>query len=208
MFEINPIHAAYAVMVIGMVFCFIASRKKTKGIRSGADEFVFLFAELSNYIAPNPPKEGLRTEDLGGGKVRPLPMEEQPHALRDIIKRANASKSVRLYSLLVDAENEVKELAGKNRTYKAQFYTPIRQIFLMTHVFLNGCENLQTIDTEKKLEQFNSFLLEQVDHRMVLLKRISGERSEDYQKLNKVYADEMEAREKEEIEAKMKGRRK
>ena len=204
MFEINPIHIAYGVMIIGMMFCFIASRKKTKGVRNGADEFVFLFAEISNYVSPNPPKEGLRVENLGGGRVKPLPLEQQPHEVRDIIKRANANKTVNLYALLMDAESEMKEIAGKNKTYTAQFYTPIRQVYLMTHVFLNGCENLKNIDTETKLEQFNSFLLEQVDHRMMLLKRISGEKAEAYRRLNKVYAAEMEAREKEEMEARMK----
>ena len=204
MFEINPIHIAYGVMIIGMMFCFIASRKKTKGVRSGADEFVFLFADISNYVSPNPPKEGLRVEKLGGGRVKPLPIEQQHHEIREIIKRANANKTVQLYSLLMDAESEMKEIAGKNKTYTAQFYAPIHQVFLMTHTFLNGCENLKTIDTEKKLEQFNSFLLNQVDHRMMLLKRISGDKADVYRRLNKVYAAEMEAREREEMEAKMK----
>ncbi len=203
MFEFNPISLAYGVMVVGMVLCFIASRKVKKGIRGGADGFVFRFVEISNYVSPMPPSAGLAVEELKGGKVRALPLKEQSKEIRDIVKRANGHQVVQMFAELVNAEAEVEELAGKNRTYKEQFYAPIHRTLLMTHTFLNGCENLDTIDTDAKRRQFDSFLLEQVDHRLMLLKRISGEKSEEYAKMNKVYADEMEARELAEIEQRM-----
>lgn len=204
MFEFNPIHLAYAVMIIGMIFCFIASKKAGKGIRGGADEFAFQFVKLSNFISPMPPEEKLRVEELGEGRVKALPAKEQPKEIRDIMKRANSYQSVEMYTSLVKAADHLEELVGKNRTNKAQFLVPVNELLVMTHVFLTGCENPDTIDTQEKREQFDSFLQDQVAHRMVLLKRISGEKSEEYQKLNRVYADEMEAREIEEFEAKMK----
>ena len=69
----------------------------------------------------------------------------------------------------------------------------------MTHTFLTGCENLASIDTESKLEEFNSFLNEQVPHRMTLLRLISGSLADEYRELNKVYAVEMEQIEREQM---------
>ena len=65
-----------------------------------------------------------------------------------------------------------------------------------------GCENLDTITTQEQREQFDSYLQDQVKHRMVLLKRIQGISGDEYAKLNKVYAAEMEKAEQEELEAK------
>ena len=62
----------------------------------------------------------------------------------------------------------------------------------MTHTFLTGCENLAVLDTESKLEEFNSFLNDQVQHRMTLLRLINGSLADEYRELNKVYAAEME----------------
>lgn len=209
MLSFNPIQLAYGVMIVGMVLCFVLSRNFKKDMRKESDKFALPFAKLSNYICPNTLPVGLSVEELGGGKVRVLPLEEQSEQLRFVIKRANANKSVKLFAEMVSAADEVTKMAGINRTRKSQFSDPINEILHMTHTFLVGCENLGTIDTVEKKEQFDSFIQRQVEHRMVLLRRISGATAEEYRKLNRNYAEEMEAIEKQqEIEKRHGGNRK
>ncbi len=197
----NPIHLAYAVMVIGIIFCFVASRNLNKDMRKEVDSFALPFVRLSNYICPTPPDKGIQVEQLGGGRVRVLPPEQQSETIRNVMRRANKEKSVKLFADMVEAADSVVRQAGINRTKKSQFAQPVNEILHMTHTFLVGCENPATIDTEEKREQFDSFLMKQVDHRMVLLRRIRGGTANEYRELNKVYAREMEAREKEEEQA-------
>ena len=71
----------------------------------------------------------------------------------------------------------------------------------MAHTFLVGCESLDTIDTLEKKQAFDSFLLEQPKHRMMLLKRISGAKGDEFRKLNRNYAAQMEQMEAEELAA-------
>ena len=200
------IRLAYGVMIVGMILCFVFSRNHEKDLRKAADEFAIAFVKLSNHISPFPPKEELLTETLPDGRIRALPAEQQPEAIQAILKRANSGKSVRLFKQLRDASDLVTERASINRTHKAQFKEPIESLLLLTHTFLVGCENLSTIDTPEKKQAFESFLQEQPQHRMVLLKRITGELSDEYRKLNKVYAEEMERMEAEEQESRRKGK--
>lgn len=197
----NPVHLAYAVMIIGVIFCFVASRNQNKDIRKAVDAFALPFVRLSNYISPTPPAEGLRVAQTGDGKVRVLPPEQQPENICNVMRRANKDKSVKLFADMVEAADEVAQQAGINRTRKSQFAQPVHDILHMTHTFLVGCEDPATIDTEEKKKQFDSFLMEQVDHRMVLLHRIRGITADEYRELNKVYAKEMEAREQAEQKA-------
>ena len=76
----------------------------------------------------------------------------------------------------------------------------MEEILLLTHTFLTGCEDVRRMDTTEKVEQFESFLQEQVKYRMILLRRISGGSAEEYRELNRVYAREMEMLEKKEGE--------
>ena len=107
---------------------------------------------------------------------------------------------MKLFAEMEDAADEVKRLAGINRTRKAQFADPVEEILLLTHTFLTGCEDVRRMDTTEKVEQFESFLQEQVKYRMILLRRISGGSAEEYRELNRVYAREMEMLEKKEGE--------
>lgn len=207
MFKFNVVHLAYAIMMFGMVMCYILGRNQNKDLRKAADTFTFTFVKLSNYISPHTCPMGLAVETLEDGTVRPLPLEQQPETIRSIIKRANADKSVKLFSELVDAEAIVAKKAGMNKVQKRQFKDPIRETLMMTHTFLVGCENLDTIDSAEKKQLFDSFIQEQVKHRYMLLRRISGAQSDEYRKLNKHYAAEMEAMERAELEAKRKGHR-
>jgi flagellar biosynthesis GTPase FlhF len=200
--KFNVVHLAYAVMIFGCVMTFVLSKNKKKEVRKASDAFAFPFAKLSNYIAPTAPAARLAVEELGDGKVRALPVEEQPEPIRFIMKRANTQKSVDLFAELVAAEEMVAKAAGRSRFDKREFLLPINQLLMMTHTFLVGCENLATITTQEQREQFDSYLQDQVKHRMVLLKRIQGFSGDEYAKLNKVYADEMEKAELEEREAK------
>ena len=93
---------------------------------------------------------------------------------------------------MVEAEGALKKAAGKNRRKCYQFADPVARILYITHTFLTGCENLTVIDTESKLEEFNSFLNNQVEHRMTLLRLINGSLADEYRELNTVYAAEME----------------
>ena len=186
------IHLAYGVMIAGIILCFLFSRNHQRDLRKAANEFAFTFVKLSNYISPKPPRAQLQVEALPDGKIRPLPVQQQPEAIRKIFERANAPESVELFAQLDAAAELVSKRASINRTHKAQFQAPVDQLLLMTHTFLVGCENLETIDTPEKKAAFDSFLMEQPQHRMLLIKRITGDMAEDYRTLNKRYASEME----------------
>ena len=202
------IRMAYGVMIVGIILCFVFSRNHEKDVRKAATQFAFAFAKLSNFISPKPPKEGLLAQELPGGGVRALPLEEQPEAIRRIVERANASQSVNLFAELDAAAALVSQRVSANRTHKTQFQAPIDRLLLLAQTFLRGCEDLSYIDSQERKEAFDSFLMEQPEHRMVLIKRISGESAEEYRKLNKRYADAMERIEAEELEAKQKGGKK
>lgn len=192
MLQFNPIHLAFAVMIVGVVFTFVLSKQEIKRLRTLADAFAIPFVQLSNYIAPQKPVSALAIEKSESGGIKPLPIEEQSKEMQGIFKRAGNNKAVKLFREMVEAEDALKKAAGKNRRKCYQFADPVARILYMTHTFLTGCENLSGIDTESKLEEFNSFLNEQVEHRMTLLRLINGSLADEYRKLNKVYAAEME----------------
>lgn len=202
------IRLAYGVMIVGIILCFVFSRNHEKDVRRAATQFAFAFAKLSNFISPKPPKEGLLVRELPGGGVSPLPLEEQPEAIRRVVERANASQSVNRFAELDAAAEQVSRRVSANRTHKTQFQAPIDRLLLLAQNFLRGCEDLSYIDSQERKADFDSFLMEQPAHRMVLLKRISGESAEEYRKLNKRYADEMERMEAEELEEKKQGGKK
>lgn len=186
------IRLAYGVMIVGMVLSFILSRNHKKNLRKTADQFALAFVRLSNDICPKTPPSGLLAEALDTGAILPRPLSEQPQAIRTAAERAMKEKSIKLFAQMDGAAAKLAEEVGKNRRLKSQFSEPVDQILMLTHTFLEGCENLTTVNTTEKLEQFDSFLLEQVKHRMVLLRRISGATAEEYRQLNRRYAREME----------------
>ena len=192
MLQFNPIHLAFAVMIIGVVFTFVLSKQEIKRLRTLTDAFAIPFVKLSNYIAPQKPVSVLVIEKPESGGIKPLPMEEQSKEMQGIFKRAGNNKAVKLFREMVEAEDALKKAAGKNRRKCYQFADPVARILYITHTFLTGCENLTVIDTESKLEEFNSFLNNQVEHRMTLLRLINGSLADEYRELNTVYAAEME----------------
>lgn len=194
----NPIHLAYTVMIIGMMFCFVLSKQKKKDIRRECDEFAFSFVKLSNFISPNAEKVSLAIETLEGGNIKVLDIDRQPPKIKDIISRANKDKSVELFADMVEAYDKIVKSVGINRTRKQQFSEPIKRILYMTHTFLNGCEDLTNIDTLEKKNDFDCFIEDQVTHRFVLLKRISGEKADEYLNLNRKYINEIKEIEQEE----------
>ena len=199
--KINPVHVAYAVMIIGVMFTFLFYQRQKKDLRTVAADFVFPFVKLSNFICPKQPKNHLLTEELPDGSIRALPPEQQSGEIRAILARANEDTSVKLFSDLVDASDEMSSKAGFNRTDKVQFAEPIREMLLLTHNFLQCCEDLSRLDSKEKLEQFESYLYEQPKHRMLLIKRIPGAMAEEYRQLNTAYTEEMEEIERAEYEA-------
>lgn len=195
------IRLAYGIMIVGIILCFVFSKNHQRDLRKAANEFALAFVKLSNLVSPKPPREGLLFEELPGGKVRVLPAREQPKAIRSIMERANSPEAVELFARLDAAADLVCKRANFNRTQKAQFMVPIDQLLLLTQTFLVGCENVGSIDTAEKKAAFDSFLMEQPAHRMVLIKRITGDMADEYRKLNRRYAQEMEKIEAEELEA-------
>lgn len=192
------VHLAYGVMIVGIIFCFVFSKNHLRDLRKASNRFALAFVTLSNYISPHPPKSGLLLE--AGDGVKPLPAPRQPEDIRAILRRAGGTRSVELFAELDAAAEAVAKRAGFNRTHKAQFVDPVDQMLLLTHTFLVGCEDLTRIDTPEKKAAFDSYLMDQPKHRMLLLKRITGDMSDAYRDLNKVYAREMERLEEEEME--------
>lgn len=203
---INPIHLAYAVMVFAVIICYVLSKNQKKDLRGTANDFARAFVKLSNYISPNPPREELAVETGADDAVTALPLQEQPEAIGFIIKRANADKSVKLFQEMVESADALTKLAGINRTNKAQFSAPINELLAMTHTFLEGCEDLRRIQTAQQKAQFDRFLNDQLAHRMLLLRRISGDMAEEFRKLNQNYAAQMEALEQEELQKRRGGK--
>ena len=199
MLQFNPIHLAFTVMIVGVVFTFVLSKQEIKRLRKLADAFAIPFVKLSNYIAPQKPISVLAIEKSESGGIKPLPIEAQSKEMQGIFKRAGNNKAVKLFREMVEAEDALKKAAGKNRRKCYQFSDPVARILYMTHTFLTGCENLAVLDTESKLEEFNSFLNDQVQHRMTLLRLINGSLADEYRELNKVYAAEMEQIEREQM---------
>ena len=134
-----------------------------------------------------------------------LPVSEQPQVIQDIIKRANSDRSVKLFAQLSSAAEKVTKEAGINRTKKYQYSDPINEMLEMTHTFLIGCENPATINSQDRKDKFDSFLYDQVHHRMELLKRISLDMEEEFQDLNIMYANEMREEEEKEREKRKRG---
>lgn len=199
--KFNPVHLAYGLMVVGMMFYFVLDKDKKKNMRKLCDEFSIAFVKLSNFICPNTLRVGIAVEKLEDGIVRSLEIDKQPSKIQALILRANMEEPVQLFAEMVEAADKITKSAGINRTRKEQFSDPINIILNMTHTFLNGCENLETIDTWEKSKYFDSFIQEQVSHRMVLLKRISSEMADEYRKLNKNYESEMKTIEQAERKA-------
>ena len=153
---------------------------------------------MSNHISPGPPGAGLSFRKTGPDRIEVLSADAQPREMRAIIQRANDKESVRLFAALTKAAERLDAECGRDRTNRSQFYEPLREILEDAHAFLTGCEDLSRIDTREKQKRFERFLFDQVHYRMVLLRRISGARAEDYRKANAEYAAQMEEQERKE----------
>ena len=174
---VNPVHLAYGVMVVGIVFTFIFSRRKKGDLRTVTAGFVIPFVQLSNYICPRVPKSHLQVKELEDGKVQALPKEQQPGEIRAMLQRANEDTSVKLFAKLAEEAAKVQDKAGIDRKEKAHFAEPVDDIY------------------------------EQPKHRYMLMKRLPGSMNDKYSQLNTEYGDEMEELEKAEFEAMKNGKR-
>lgn len=196
----DPIHLAYGVMIVGVIFCFVLSRKENRKIREGVDKFAFAFVRLSNMLSPGKAVVELVVEEKEDGSLTVLPPEQQSKQVYLFLRRIKSRKAAELFAEMVNASEDIDRMAGINRTKKKQFAEPIRGLLYLTHDFLIGCENLSSINTVQKKERFESFINKQAEHRMLLLKRISGKKSNEYAEFNTAYAEEMKAMEKAEKE--------
>ena len=203
MIEINPVHIAYVFMIIGVVFCFIFSQREGEALREEVNRFAKPFVLLSNHISPEPPSSGLNVEHdkYDRNKLTVLPLDQQSGTMRAIISRANDEESVKLFAEMAEAAQEIERKVGRNRTKKVQYVEPINEILTITHTFLTGCENTALICTEGTKGQFDSFLFQQVKHRMVLMRRIKGSFGDEYKELCANYMDEIEAEARKQDEA-------
>lgn len=204
---VNPVHLAYGVMVVGIVFTFIFSRRKKGDLRTVSAGFVIPFVQLSNYICPRVPKSHLQVKKLENGKIMALPKEQQPGEIRAMLQRANEDTSVKLFAKLAEGAAKVQDKAGIDRKEKAHFAEPIEEMLQLTHNFVLCCEDLTRLDSKEKLEQFESYIYEQPKHRYMLMKRLPGTMNDKYSQLNTEYGDEMEELEKAEFEAMKNGKR-
>ncbi len=200
-FVFNPVHLAYGIMVVGIIFTFVLSRRKKGDLRTTAGEFVIPFVKLSNFICPKVPKNHLQVKEETDGKIRVLPEEQQSGEIRAMLTRANDDTSVKLFAEMAEGANKVRDMAGINRRDKYQFVEPIDEMLNLTHNFVLCCEDLSRLDTKEKLKLFESYIYEQPKHRYLLMKRLPGSMNRQYQELNTEYADEMEKIELAEYEA-------
>ena len=202
--KFNPIHCAYAVMIIGMIFAFVTSRKQGKNIRQAVDGFAIAFAKLGNYMIPTPSQDTIQYHVAQDGSICILPVDQQPENVKTALARVKNNMPVRLYNEMLESCAEVEEVAGFSKTNKRQFSQPVGEYLEMTHIFLTACEDLGSLNTEEKLEKFNDYLTNQAKYRYELTKRISASAGDNYRSVNKKYEDDIVALEKAELEKRRK----
>ena len=194
------IRIGYIVMIAAIVLCFYFSRKQQHGLREAVDRFAFAYVKISNHVSARPPAAELAVERGEGAAVRPLPLGEQPEAIRAAIERASGGKVVKLYDEMMDAMLEIENRCGRHRRMNSQFREPIAALFHKARTFLTASEHLENIRTAADKQAFDSFLRDQGDDRMVLLRRITGGAGEQFSALSKHY--DLAAREAAEREKK------
>lgn len=194
------IRIGYIVMIVAIVLCFYFSRKQQHGLREAVDRFAFAYVKISNHVSARPPAAELAVERGEGDAVRPLPLGEQPEAIRAAIERASGGKVVKLYDEMMDAMLEIENRCGRHRRMNSQFREPIAALFHKARTFLTASEHLENIRTAADKQAFDSFLRDQGDDRMVLLRRITGGAGEQFSVLSKHY--DLAAREAAEREKK------
>ncbi|GKH48883.1 hypothetical protein [Anaerotruncus massiliensis (ex Togo et al. 2019)] len=194
------IRIGYIVMIAAIVLCFYFSRKQQHGLREAVDRFAFAYVKISNHVSARPPAAELAVERGEGDAVRPLPLREQPEAIRTVIERASGGKVVKLYDEMMDAMLEIENRCGRHRRMNSQFREPIAALFHKARTFLTASEHLENIRTAADKQAFDSFLRDQGDDRMVLLRRITGGAGEQFSALSKHY--DLAAREAAEREKK------
>ena len=194
------IRIGYIVMIAAIVLCFYFSRKQQHGLREAVDRFAFAYVKISNHVSARPPAAELAVERGEGDAVRPLPLGEQPEAIRAAIERASGGKVVKLYDEMMDAMLEIENRCGRHRRMNSQFREPIAALFHKARTFLTASEHLENIRTAADKQALDSFLRDQGDDRMVLLRRITGGAGEQFSALSKHY--DLAAREAAEREKK------
>lgn len=182
-----PTQFLYVLMIIAIFFSFLVSKRGMKEMRFRADRFAMAYLKLSNLISPEPPRKQLVVERLEDGSVRPLPFDQQPEELRFILRRGNSAQAEELYQEMDAAAVEIERHSMRSQGLKAQFAKPIGELCLIARTFLDGCIDLNSINDRTKENIFDSFLNDQLKHRLVLLRRISKEASEEFFSLNKNY---------------------
>ena len=194
------IRIGYIVMIAAIVLCFYFSRKQQHGLREAVDRFAFAYVKISNHVSARPPAAELAVERGEGDAVRPLPLGGQPETIRAAIERASGGKVVKLYDEMMDAMLEIENRCGRHRRMNSQFREPIAALFHKARTFLTASEHLENIRTAADKQAFDSFLRDQGDDRMVLLRRITGGAGEKFSALSKHY--DLAAREAAEREKK------
>lgn len=182
-----PTQFLYVLMIIAIFFSFMVSKRGLKEMRFRADRFAMAYLKLSNLVSPEPPRKQLAVERLEDGSVRPLPLDQQPEELRLILCRGNSKQAEELYREMDAAAIDVERHSTRSRGLQVQFAKPIGELCMIARAFLDGCIDLNSIDDRAKESLFNSFLHEQLKHRLVLLRRVSKEASEEFFSLNKNY---------------------
>ncbi|MPM01117.1 hypothetical protein SDC9_47355 [bioreactor metagenome] len=180
------IRIGYGVMAAAIIICFVFSRRNVKELRFKVDAFAEAFLKFSNYISPDPPRRKLAVRRSGGG-VAPLPLEQQPEEIRCILSRGRSEQAEKEYLKMEEAASAVKRHCRRNRRLNIQFTQPVEKLFFLAYTFHSGALDLNSIDDENKENAFRSFLEDQLEHRMVLLKRISREFNDKFLALNKRY---------------------
>ncbi|MCI5705380.1 hypothetical protein [Candidatus Pseudoscillospira sp. SGI.172] len=180
------IRIGYAAMVAAIILAFLFSRRGEKELRFAVDRFAEAFLGLSNLVSPCPPTRRLAVRRVGGG-VHPFPPEQQPEELRAILRVGAEEEAAGLYQRAEAAAVEVRRRSRRSRRLREQFGQPITDLCFLACVFIEGCQDLSTVDSVNRENAFTRFLTGQEEHRMALLKRISREFNDAFLELNQNY---------------------
>ena len=164
--------AMLAVAAIAAVFYGVSILKKRK-MYPNCDRFATLYCEVADCLLEEKNSQAcLNVETLDGGLFRIRPEEEQPEAIRTILKgEADAFLMANLREMYY-LRDEIQAEASNGSFSKDKYNAITNQLFDSLNTFLSIIKEPTQMLSAKDLEQFHYFLQKQAHIRNVTLRAI------------------------------------
>ena len=164
-----------AILVVALVaaaFYGISYFRKKK-IYPDCDRFALQYCRLSDRLLD----EGTSSSDLAvdmmsGGLYQIRPIEQQPEGVRNALQKAIDQETLDTLRELFLLRNEIQSKASNGSLAKDKYNAITNQIYESLHTFLSIVKDPTQFITQKELDYFNYFLLNQKHIRNVTLAAI------------------------------------